>query len=173
MASWLFATVWSPYAVGIGIGLLGCLTLLVSSKPIGCSTAFSRMAGMIEKFFRGVRMGNKLYYQEVKLEVDWQWMFVAGITVGAFISALLSSDFHWQWIPAQWSAAFGDDRLIRIITALCGGVLLGLGARWADGCTSGHGISGTMQLAVSSWISAICFFIGGIAGAWILFHWIV
>jgi hypothetical protein len=172
MASWLFATAWSPYAVGIGIGLLGCLTLWVSAKPIGCSTAFSRTAGMIEKAFRSGRVDKKLYYQEIKPEVDWQWMFVAGIIVGSFISALLSGDFHWQWIPAQWSAAFGENRIIRIITALCGGVLLGFGARWADGCTSGHGISGAMQLAVSSWISAIFFFIGGIAGAWILFKWI-
>ena len=39
----------------------------------------------------------------------------------------------------------------------------------ADGCTSGHGISGTLQLAVSSWISAICFFMGGILTAHIIF----
>ncbi|NLG27672.1 MAG: YeeE/YedE family protein, partial [Chloroflexi bacterium] len=56
-----------------------------------------------------------------------------------------------------------------VVVALVGGVFLGLGARWADGCTSGHGISGTLQLAVSSWISAICFFIGGIVTAYILF----
>ena len=49
------------------------------------------------------------------------------------------------------------------------GVLLGFGARWAGGCTSGHGISGTMQLAVSSWISAICLFVGGIVMAQLLF----
>jgi uncharacterized membrane protein YedE/YeeE len=52
---------------------------------------------------------------------------------------------------------------------MLGGVFLGFGARWAGGCTSGHGISGTMQLAVSSWISAICFFIGGILMAQFLF----
>ena len=38
------------------------------------------------------------------------------------------------------------------------GLLVGFGTRLGNGCTSGHGISGTMQLAVSSWISAICFF---------------
>ena len=42
-------------------------------------------------------------------------------------------------------------------------------ARWAGGCTSGHGISGTLQLAVSSWIAAGCFFIGGIATAMLIF----
>jgi hypothetical protein len=46
---------------------------------------------------------------------------------------------------------------------------LGLGARWAGGCTSGHGISGTLQLAVSSWVAAGCFFAGGILTAKLIF----
>ncbi len=54
--------------------------------------------------------------------------------------------------------------------AFGGGVLMGLGARWAGGCTSGHGISGTMQLALSSWIAAACFFAGGIAGAMLIYR---
>ena len=76
----------------------------------------------------------------------------------------------WQWIPAQWATAFGTNALLRVVVALLGGVLLGFGARWAGGCTSGHGISGTLQLAVSSWIAAICFFIGGIATAMLIFR---
>jgi uncharacterized membrane protein YedE/YeeE len=38
---------------------------------------------------------------------------------------------------------------------------MAFGARMTGGCTSGHGISGTIQLAVSSWISVLCFFVGG------------
>ena len=167
--NWLREVQWSPYAVGIGIGVLSWLTWLISKKAIGCSTSFARSAGMIEKFVRGKQVESKLYYQEVKPAVDWQWMLVIGMVVGALISALLSGDFGWQWIPARWAAAFGTDPLLRIIVALLGGILLGFGARWAGGCTSGHGISGTMQLAVSSWISAICFFVGGILMAQLLF----
>jgi hypothetical protein len=96
-------------------------------------------------------------------------MLVLGMVLGAFLSAQLSGDFHPQWIPPKWEAAFGDDRLTRIVAAVAGGVLLGFGSRWAGGCTSGHGISGTMQLALSSWVSACCFFIGGIATARLLF----
>ena len=44
------------------------------------------------------------------------------------------------------------------------------GARLAGGCTSGHGISGTLQLAVSSWIAVICFFVGGIVTALLLYR---
>ena len=46
---------------------------------------------------------------------------------------------------------------------------MGFGARWAGGCTSGHGISGMLQLAVSSWLAATSFFVGGIATAMLIF----
>ncbi len=167
--SWLTETTWSPYVVGIGIGVLSWLTWLISHKPIGCSTSFARSAGMIEKLLRGPKVETRPYYQEVKPAVDWQWMLVLGMVVGALVSSLLSGDFQWQWVPSRWAAAFGTNVPIRLIAALLGGVLLGLGSRWAGGCTSGHGISGTMQLAVSSWISAICFFVGGILMAALLF----
>jgi len=160
---------WSPYAVGIGIGILSWFSFLISRKPIACSTTFAKTSGMIEKLFRGKKVDLKPYYQKEKLEVDWQWMLVAGIVIGSLISALLSGDFHWQWVPSIWANAFGGVPLLRVIVALLGGICLGFGARWADGCTSGHGISGTLQLAVSSWISAICFFIGGIVTAHIIF----
>ena len=167
--NWLSEVQWSPYVVGIGIGVLSWLTWLISKKAIGCSTSFARSAGMIEKLIRGKQVEDKPYYQEVKLTVDWQWMLVVGMVVGALISSLLSGDFGWQWIPARWAAASGTNTLLRVFVALLGGILLGFGARWAGGCTSGHGISGTMQLAISSWISAVCFFVGGIIMAQLLF----
>jgi uncharacterized protein len=167
--AWLTATRWSPYAVGICIGILSWLTWLISGKPIGCSTSYARTAGMIEKAVRGEKVAEKPYYQKVKPEVDWQWMLVLGMIFGALIAALLSGDFALVWVPSRWETAFGSSVLLRLIVSLIGGVLLGFGARWAGGCTSGHGISGTMQLAVSSWISAICFFIGGIIVAFALF----
>jgi hypothetical protein len=160
---------WSPYAVGIGIGILSWLSFLISRQPIACSTTFARISGMIERWFRGKKVDAKPYYRKITLVVDWQWMLVTGVVIGSLISALLSGDFQWQWVPSLWAAAFGGDPALRVAVALIGGVCIGFGARWADGCTSGHGISGTLQLAVSSWISAICFFIGGILTAHMIF----
>ena len=170
MTGFLTQLRWSPYAVGIGIGILSWFSFLVSRKPIACSTTFAKLSGMIEKLFRGKKVDLKPYYQKEKLVVDWQMMLVAGIVLGSLLSALLSGDFSWQWVPSIWASAFGSNALPRVIVALVGGVCLGFGARWADGCTSGHGISGTLQLAVSSWISAICFFIGGILAAHLIFR---
>ncbi len=162
-------TRWSPYAVGIGIGFLSCLAFLFSNKPIGCSTAFARTSGMLERLFRGKRTLQKPYYRKFVPEIDWEWMLVAGVFLGAFLSARLSGEFRFQWVPAAWAQSAGGAPAARWIVALIGGVVMGFGARWAGGCTSGHGISGTLQLALSSWIAAVCFFIGGIASAMLIF----
>ncbi|MFO7902058.1 MAG: YeeE/YedE thiosulfate transporter family protein, partial [Pirellulaceae bacterium] len=74
--------------------------------------------------------------------------------------------------PSTWAAAFGPVISLRLVVAFVGGVLMGVGARWAGGCTSGHGISGSLQLAVSSWIAVACFFIGGVVTAMLVFRWI-
>lgn len=168
--NWLSMVRWSPYVVGIGIGILSWFAFLLSDKPIGCSTAYARMSGMLERLVRGDRVLKKEYYQKFAPMVDWEWMLVVGVVIGAFISAQLSGAFHVLWVPSIWAASFGTSPALRWLVALIGGVLMGLGARWAGGCTSGHGISGTLQLAVSSWLAAICFFIGGIAAAMLIFH---
>jgi len=167
---WLGLKQWSPYIVGIGIGLLSCVAFLLSDKPIGCSTAFSRTSGMLESLFRGGKVAEKTYYKKFAPTIDWEWMLVVGILIGAFISARLSGDFRVEWVPRGWSDNFGNTPVLRWGVALMGGIVMGVGARWAGGCTSGHGISGTLQLAVSSWLAVICFFIGGIATALLIYH---
>ena len=156
---------WSPYWVGIGIGILSWFTFLLSDKPIGCSTAFARTSGMLEQLLTHKSVNHQLYYKKFPAKVDWEWMFVFGIIIGSFFSALISGEFRLSWLPALWVAKFGSVAFLRLVTAFVGGMLLGFGARWAGGCTSGHGISGTLQLAVSSWIAVIFFFIGGIIAA--------
>lgn len=160
---------WSPHVVGIGIGILSWLTFLLSDKAIGTSTAYARTAGMIEKLFRGKKVEQMAYFKKFPPVVDWEWMLVLGIIFGSFISARLSSIFRFEWVPSVWGAAFGPDPFIRVFAALVGGFFIGFGARWAGGCTSGHGISGTLQLTLGSWISVICFFIGGVGAAFLLY----
>jgi uncharacterized membrane protein YedE/YeeE len=160
---------WSPYLVGIGIGILSWFTFLISNKPIACSTTFAKSSGLIEKLFRGGKVAQKPYYQKISLKIDWQFMLVIGIVLGSFLSAILSDSFRLQWVPQLWVDSYGANPVLRVGAAVIGGIFLGFGARWADGCTSGHGISGTMQLTLSSWISSICFFVGGILTAHLLF----
>ena len=90
----LTAQTWSPYVVGIIIGLLNCIAIVVSDKFIGCSTAFSRSSGMLEKLVRGKPVTQKPYYKKFTPEIDWEWMLVAGVAVGAFVSAWLSGSLQ-------------------------------------------------------------------------------
>lgn len=170
IASVFTDTFWSPYAVGIGIGILSWLSFLISGKPIATSTSFAQTGGMIANFISGGKAKQRPYYKKIKLKINWQWMLVLGVVLGSFLSAIISGDFLvGVWVPSLWASAFGDSALLRVLVAFAGGIILGFGARFADGCTSGHGISGTLQLAVSSWVAAICFFIGGIITAHIIY----
>jgi hypothetical protein len=170
IASILTDTRWSPYAAGIGIGLLSWLSFLISGKPIATSTTFARTGGMIENFITGGKAAQRPYYKKIKLKINWQWMLVVGVVIGSFLSAIISGDFQvGVWVPSLWASAFGDSVLLRLLVAVAGGIILGFGSRFAGGCTSGHGISGTLQLAVSSWVSAIFFFIAGIITAHLIF----
>jgi uncharacterized protein len=170
IASIFTDTYWSPYAVGTGIGLLSWLSFLISGKPIATSTTFARTGGMIEELIAGNKARRRPYFKKIKLEINWQWMLVVGVVIGSFLSAIISGDFQvGVWVPSLWASAFGDSAILRVLVALAGGIILGFGARFADGCTSGHGISGTLQLAVSSWVSGIFFFVGGIITAHLIF----
>lgn len=160
---------WSPYLVGFFIGVLSWLSFLISKRPIGVSTAFARLSGMIEKIFIGKKVEYKEYYQNYEPIVDWEVMLVIGVIIGSFVSASLSGNFEIKIIPELWLNNFGSTPILRLITALIGGIFIGFGSRMSGGCTSGHGISGTMQLAVTSWIALFSFFIGGIISAQILF----
>jgi uncharacterized membrane protein YedE/YeeE len=154
MMEWLTMESWSPYAVGIGIGVLSWISFLLSDAPISCSTAFARSGGMLERLFRGKKVLERDYYKKFAPEIEWGWMLVVGVIIGSFISASLSGSFQWQWIA---------EPTTRVWVAFAGGMIMGFASRWTGGCTSGHGISGTLQLVVSSWITVVCIFAGGIA----------
>ena len=161
---------WSPYIVGAGIGVLSWLTFYFSDKPIGASSFYATLAGMIGKIFARKHTGQLAYFKTEPPVVNWGFLFVIATIVGALIAALTGGEFVNEWVPPMWSARFGDSIALRGAVAGAGGVLMAFGARLAGGCTSGHGISGTMQLNVASWIAVAGFFIGGIAVAMLLFH---
>jgi uncharacterized membrane protein YedE/YeeE len=55
-----------------------------------------------------------------------------------------------------------------VIFLALGGIMVGFGTRYANGCTSGHSIMGMSSLQVTSLIATICFFIGGLIMTWII-----
>ncbi len=161
---------WSPYIVGALIGVLSMLTFYFSNKPLGASTAYASVAGMIGLQVAPNHTRSLKYFKGNPPKVGWELMLVLAVIAGSFLAAWTGGELTGKFLPAMWQERFGSDSYpLRTIVALTGGVLMAVGARMAGGCTSGHGISGTLQLAIGSWVSAICFFIGGIIAAMLMF----
>lgn len=152
------ATSWSPYVVGAGIGVLSWFAFLTADHPLGITTAFEHTAALLEQAFLPQIARDNTYFREETPKIGWEWMLVIGVFFGSLLSAWASGDRTRLMIPALWNWRFGDRVWVRFVGAFLGGALMMFGARLAHGCTSGHGISGTLQLAASSWLFAAVFF---------------
>lgn len=162
---------WSPYVVGGLIGILVLSTLALAGQKIGASSAYSDTAGMIGRLIAPQHIASLPYYQKSKPMIGWTFTIVLGVILGSFLAAWTGGELTGTYLQDMWVARFGaDSGLLRFMVALVGGALMAFGARMAGGCTSGHGISGTLQLAVGSWIAVICFFVGGIATAMLIYR---
>ena len=164
---------WSPYVVGVGIGVLSWLTFATANKPIGITTAFEYSAALTEQaaapqvtqpYLDAKAKDNK------SPKIDWEWMLVLGVLIGAYASSKMSGDrAPEERVPPLWRSRFGGSRGVRYAGAFFGGLVMMLGARIAQGCTSGHAISGVLQLALSSWIFAPVMGIAGMAVAFLIY----
>jgi uncharacterized protein len=154
---------WSPYVVGALIGVLTWCTLLFSRKPVGASSAYATAAGLVGKAIAPRFTQRLQYYQDNPPRLDWEVVFLVAVIFGAFFAAWQGGELTQRWVPPFWEERFGEGSWgLRAGVAFLGGVLMAFGARMAGGCTSGHGISGTLQLNVASWLALICFFVGGV-----------
>lgn len=163
---------WNPYLVGALIGVLSLLTFSLADKPIGMSTGIAQASGACALPLMGAEgVASNTYWAKKAIPAwDYGSLFVLGSLLGAFVSAVVSGSFKLESVPAIWRDRFGPSVKKRLIAAFIGGVVIIYGARLADGCTSGHGISGSLQLAVSSWTFFLVMFASGIVTAFILFR---
>jgi uncharacterized protein len=150
---------WSPYLAGGLIGVLTWFTFSLSDKPIGASSAYATLTGILGKKIAPKHTMALKYYQENPPKLNWELIFVVFVIVGSFLAAWSGGEFDFKWVPELWALRHSPEAYAPL--AFLGGVFMSFGARLAGGCTSGHGISGTLQLALSSWITLLCFFIGG------------
>lgn len=165
---------WSPYVVGVGIGMLSWLAFATADHPLGISTAFEHTAALGVKAAMPEAEQTNAYFAKKAAEgkppkIGWEWMVVLGVFVGALLSSWLSRDRSTEPVPAMWRERFGGSVLLRLTAAFLAGLLMMFGARLASGCTSGHGISGNLQLAVSSWVFTAVFFTAAIITALALY----
>lgn len=147
---------WSSYAVGAGIGALSWLTFLTGKKPLGITGAFESTAAGLGQWLAPRASGANAYvaHSDSAPTLDWEWTLATGVVIGSYLSAAASGERGAQGVHPGWTRRFGPSPVARGVGAFLGGALMMFGARVAKGCTSGHGISGVLQLAASSWLFA-------------------
>ncbi len=169
---------WPWYVAGPIIGIYVPLLLLVGNRMLGVSSNFRHMCAIVAPG------RNPFFRYDWKRTGLWNLVFIGGIFIGGWIAAHVfssadavigiseatKSDLAAQlgvtdftgFVPRQifsWSSLLSPSGLI-VLGA--GGFLVGFGARWAGGCTSGHAITGLADLQLPSLIAVIGFFVGGL-----------
>lgn len=148
----LFNT-WEWYIAGPLIGLFVPLILIAGNKLLGISSSFLHICSIVLK-------KNLVGYNIEKNK--WKFYFVIGILLGAFISVEFLTGSAVKFLPEHYYSIEGS------ITLFMGGILVGFGTRYANGCTSGHSISGMSTLQLSGLAATISFFIGGLFFTYII-----
>jgi len=161
---------WNPYFVGVAIGVLSWVVFAVVNAPLGITTSLSAVSGLVAEPVMGVDgvKGNP-YWAKNMPAWDYGTLFIVGTFFGALAGALLSRDFKIEVVPQIWKDRFGGSPVKRLSVAFVGGILAMYGARMAGGCTSGNGLSGSLQLAVSGWTFFLVMFVAGTVTAFLMF----
>ena len=141
---------------GIALALLNVIVFssFVSNRPIGASTSFPYLGDLITNLI------SNDYFNKIKTPGNWEMIFLLGAFISGLLLSLIKHEFKITLLHENWIKYKGTSNLKRIIWSFIGGFILIIGARMAGGCTSGHILSGGMQLAFSSLTFAIFVFIG-------------
>lgn len=156
MLDWILQP-WPWYVSGPLIGLTVPLLLLLTGKNLGISSSLRHIGAACTR--------SSLPY----LSKDYNWrdhiwnlIFVGGIVAGGFVGNFWLSAEPVTFLPASFENLAGVGLLF------VGGILIGFGTRYADGCTSGHTIMGLSALNWPSLVATIFFFVGGLISTWLL-----
>lgn len=136
---------WLLTFVGVIIGLVVVLEMFMH-QIFGESTTYSWVAGYLW-------LPTYSYSKLVFNTVGWEPFSDIGTLFGAFVAAVFVSrrfQAFNKWTPRTWRKRFGDSELKRAAGVFAGSYFVLFGARMADGCASGHILSGDLQMAVSS-----------------------
>lgn len=167
---------WPWYVAGPIIGLTVPILLLLGGKMFGVSANLRHVCA-------ACNFGNVEFFNyDWKTAGKWNLTFLVGSVLGGFLGGYVFAnpdpialsmntvndlqslgiqDFSGL-VPADlfvWEMLGTGTGLIVLVL---GGFLVGFGARYAGGCTSGHAISGLSDLQLASLIAVIGFFIGGL-----------
>ncbi|GBD44507.1 hypothetical protein HRbin40_01996 [bacterium HR40] len=150
---------WSPLVAGLALGGVLLLTFLVTGHGLGASGFFTRLAAWLADLTVPGWARSNSYFAPLFVDhplASWISFEMVGVVVGALAGAASAGRFR---IGIERGAGIGGGA--RLLNALFGGVLVGFGARVAQGCTSGIGLSGSATLALAGFVFLLGFFAAG------------
>ena len=101
---------WSPYLVGALIGVLSMATFYFSDKPLGVSTSYARLAGLIGNLFSKGHTETLKFYQDKKPKIEWEVMLMFGVILGAFLAAFTGGELTRRLGACSLGGAFRRER---------------------------------------------------------------
>lgn len=154
----IFVEPWPFWAGGLVIGMLVPLLYYFYNTGLGVSTGYGNLVKII------IRPHHlKWIKSQFSETMSWRVYFIFGIILGGFLSARLSGRPLFTTEMGEFISLVGWPFFLNALYFFSGGIMLGLGARIAGGCTSGHSIHGIANLNFSS-IRVTVFFL---AGGWV------
>ncbi len=149
----------NPYLAGILLGLVVLAANFIAGRGVGASGAVkSAIVAGVETIAPKHAESSKFYnsfseaHQGKPLN-SWLVYQMLGVIVGGFVSGVVSRRLTWK---VEHNPRITSRR--RLIFALIGGVLFGLGSQFGRGCTSGAALSGMAVLSLGGFITMAAIF---------------
>ena len=132
------------YVTGRGLGASGAVKSAVMVTVETVAPAHCEATPFYDSYFKS-HTGNPLK--------SWLVFEIIGTIIGAFLSGLLSNRIKFKLEKGPQI-----NNSTRIIAALIGGSLFGLGSQFGRGCTSGAALSGMAVMSFGGIITMIAIF---------------
>ena len=139
---WAHFTPWASSIGGIILGVASAIFILVNGRILGISGI---MGGLMPP-----KVGDTF----------WRISFLLGLFIAPTV-------FH-AVVPAEYIHAPRIDATDMMVVAA--GLLVGIGTRYASGCTSGHGVCGLSRLSPRSLVATISFMFAGFVMVYVMRH---
>lgn len=159
---------WNPYVAGVVLGLVLLTSFLVMGKGLGASGGVNRVAVSAVDVVASQHVDDNAYMARLKADgrplLDSYFVFeILGVLLGGVVSAFAAGRLKGGVVRGP-----RIDVSSRLALALAGGVLMGVAARLARGCTSGQALTGGALLSAGSWVFMLAVFAGGYALAYLV-----
>ena len=156
---------WNPYAAGFVLGLVLLASFLVMGFGLGSSGATTRLAVGAADLVAPRTIESNGYFRQYfgpgkHVLEDWLVFEVLGVFLGGLVASYSAGRFK---VGVQKGPNVSRGQ--RFAYALAGGILMGIAARIARGCTSGQALTGGAVLSLGSWIFMMMVFAGGYLAA--------